>query len=318
MSSKARMPSRVVHCDWGASSKKRWMATASIAGDSFVASAPTVVGDTVNLLSRLRHDLADDDRLLVGFDFPIGIPSAFARKTSVTDFLSFLRSLEDERGTGFFEKCRTPQEVSLERPFYPKSCRTKGAATRQHLTTGLGLAWQDLYRQCERATSTRGSACPLFWTLGGSQVGTAAINGWREVLVPAVGCSLHLVGIWPFGGDLGWLLEHRKTVIAETYPAEAYAHLGFPLKWNGKRRQERRRDRADNLQNWASDRGVQCDEKLIEDILDGFGAATDGEDRFDAVVGLFGMLDVVLGYRSATVPNNPVVTSVEGWILGQQ
>ena len=50
--------------------------------------------------------------------------------------------------------------------------------------------------------------------------------------------------------------------------------------------------------------------------MDGFGGGADGEDRFDAVVGLWGMLDVALGNRAPGEPDDKT-TWVEGWILGQ-
>ena len=56
---------------------------------------------------------------------------------------------------------------------------------------------------------------------------------------------------------------------------------------------------------------------LVEAIHDGFGPARDGEDPFDAVVGLFPMLDVLLGYRHDGAPDDEAVRQVEGWILGQ-
>ena len=42
-----------------------------------------------------------------------------------------------------------------------------------------------------------------------------------------------------------------------------------------------------------------------------------GEDPFDAVAGLFGMVNVLLGRRAAGVPGrDEAVRRVEGWILG--
>jgi hypothetical protein len=55
---------------------------------------------------------------------------------------------------------------------------------------------------------------------------------------------------------------------------------------------------------------------LIDEIEDGFGPGG-GDDRFDAAVGLFGMLNVVLGRRPSGEPDDPVVRRIEGWILGQ-
>lgn len=42
-----------------------------------------------------------------------------------------------------------------------------------------------------------------------------------------------------------------------------------------------------------------------------------GNDAFDAVIGLFGMLEVVLGYRATGEPIDKAVSDIEGWILGQ-
>jgi len=44
---------------------------------------------------------------------------------------------------------------------------------------------------------------------------------------------------------------------------------------------------------------------------------SNGEDRFDAVVGLMGMLDVLFRYRPLDEPVDERVRKIEGWILGQ-
>ena len=64
------------------------------------------------------------------------------------------------------------------------------------------------------------------WTLGGNQVGKAAISGWRELLAPARRAGID-VGRWPFDGALAALLSTRRFVVAETYPGEVYEHLGL-------------------------------------------------------------------------------------------
>ena len=63
---------------------------------------------------------------------------------------------------------------------------------------------------------------------------------------------------------------------------------------------------------------INVERSARAEIEDGFGAGADGEDRFDAVVGLLGMLGVVRGRRCSGEPDDPVVRRVEGWILGQQ
>jgi len=57
--------------------------------------------------------------------------------------------------------------------------------------------------------------------------------------------------------------------------------------------------------------------QLAAALKDGFGASPDGEDRFDAVIGLFGMINVILGNRPAGEPEEEAIRKIEGWILGQ-
>jgi hypothetical protein len=63
--------------------------------------------------------------------------------------------------------------------------------------------------------------------------------------------------------------------------------------------------------------GVDVAPAIAALIVDGFGPRKDGEDLFDAIVGLLGMLDVVMGGRPSGEPDDPIVHSLEGWILGQ-
>jgi hypothetical protein len=112
-------------------------------------------------------------------------------------------------------------------------------------------------------------------------------------------------------------------VIAETYPAEFYDHLGvsFPRRHpggkSGKRSQAGRIANAGKLLSWAQEAGLLLDPQLKNQIREGFGPSPDGEDPFDATIGLFGMLNVVLGFRPAGEPGDERLRKVEGWILGQ-
>jgi hypothetical protein len=158
----------------------------------------------------------------------------------------------------------------------------------------------------------------MFWTLGGNQVGRAAIAGWRELLAPARRAGGDLA-LWPFDGALADLLGRRRLVVAETYPGEVYGHLELrsPLRARGgKRRQIARAACARNLLAWAERAGVALTPELRADITSGFGPDVDAEDRFDALVGLFGMLNVILGRRPSGEPDAAAVRGIEGWILG--
>jgi hypothetical protein len=149
------------------------------------------------------------------------------------------------------------------------------------------------------------------WTLGGNQVGKAAIIGWQDLLVPALRDDTTLK-LWPFDGGLESLLVPGSLVIAETYPAECYGWFfrdsvvkSDPLS---------RKMAGGDLLNWAKATGVVLHDDLNADIQAGF---ISGDDAFDACVGLFGMLKVLLDDRATGEPDDLIVKSVEGWILGR-
>ena len=52
-------------------------------------------------------------------------------------------------------------------------------------------------------------------------------------------------------------------------------------------------------------------------VPDGFGADAPGEDRFDSVIGLLGLIGVLEGIRPDYVPEDPWIRRWEGWVLGQ-
>jgi len=80
---------------------------------------------------------------------------------------------------------------------------------------------------------------------------------------------------------------------------------------------EDRRANAPAFGRWAERCGVELSAELAGEIEDGFGARVDGEDRFDAVVGLIGMLDTLLDPEGVPEPSAEAVVRIEGWIFGQ-
>jgi hypothetical protein len=272
------------------------------------------VDDPETLLERMRAIAGEQGILLIGFDFPIGLPEAYARRAEVGDFLAALLELGRGDWARFYKLAEQPDDIGLRRPFYPYR---PGGTSMQHLLDGLGLESKgDLLRRCERAYPGRNAASPLFWTLGAKQVGRAAIIGWREVLTPAL-TSASPVVIWPFHGRFRNLLAPGRTVVVETYPAEFYRHLGVDLGQGGKRSQAARRAAATTLLRWADDAEVDVTPASRNGIEDGFGQHGDGEEPFDAIVGLFGMLNVVLGRRAPGEPEDEHTRKIEGWMLGQ-
>ena len=312
-----RLPVLVAHADWSCDPKKRWMAVSRRVRGTYEMEIPEPVGDTGSLLSCLRQRSNAGGPIIVGFDFPIGLPYSYASRARITRFLDVLPLLGTGLWKNFYDIAEMARDISLYRPFYPFR---PGGTSRGQLSSALGVAnFQELLRTCERADAFRGNACPLFWTLGGQQVGRAAIAGWREVIVPALKDSPDTVSIWPFHGDLKNLLQEKGCVIVETYPAEACLHLGLkpPGKGYNKRRQEDRRRQAAILLAHAERRGLLLSNKLRTEIRDGFGYEKEGEDRFDAIIGLMSMIEVVLGYRTEDLPPTSEVRNIEGWILGQ-
>jgi hypothetical protein len=59
------------------------------------------------------------------------------------------------------------------------------------------------------------------------------------------------------------------------------------------------------------------DPALAAAIADGFGADAAGEDRFDSLLGLLCVLNVLDGRRPDGVPEDPWLKRWEGWVLGQ-
>jgi hypothetical protein len=327
----AQQVSLVAHADWSVDGRKRWCACGVREGDGrYRAKAPVRISNPSSLLRDLAETAGPRGPILVGFDFPIGLPYRYALKAGIADFLAWLPGLGRSEWSDFYKVADTSDQITLDRPFYPNR---PGGTSRSHLTSRLGVGdFADLLRECERAHPGRRAACPLFWTLGGQQVGKAALSGWKDVLVPALTSQpdpwdlespARRFAIWPFSGALEKLLQPGMTVVAETYPAEFYSRLGVkfstsrPGGKSGKRDQTDRARQAHPLLSWAHKTGIAIDPTLENEIDDGFGPSAGGEDRFDAVGGLFGMLDVLIRSDRLLEPESERVRRIEGWIFGQ-
>ena len=314
--SEGASPALVAHADWGSTPGRRSVAKALWEGDRYVAHAPGPVGEPETLLGRLRREAEGRGPVLVGFDFPIGVPTAYAARAGIGDFRALLPELGRGEWADFYRVAEDPEEIGPRRPFYPQR---PGGTRLVHLLDALGVGSRDdLLRRCERARPGRNPAAPLFWTMGAQQVGKAAIVGWQRVLAPAL-ADLGEVALWPFDGMLSDLLAASPggTVVAETYPAEFYGHLGVDLRPEGKRSQAARRRNARTLLRWAARVRVGLSPALERVLEDGFGPSGDGEDPFDAAVGLFGMLNVLLGRRASGEPEDRRIRKIEGWMLGR-
>lgn len=309
----------IAHCDWSKSANKRWMTTAILRVDgAFIANGPERVDNPPELVSSLRARVSPQAAILLGFDFPIGLPISYTSSVWKGDFLSLLPLLgEEEPWQHFYEIARTRQEIAPHRPFYP---HCPGGTRHKHLLDALeSSCLDDLRRRCDLGYEGRRAACPIFWTLGAQQVGRAAISGWREVLAPALQQDPDHFFVWPFSGSLRERLQPGSVVVAETYPAEYYRHLGvrFVSGRGGKCVQNARRANAAALMGAATSLRVHPSAQLQEAIENGFPPEIGGDDAFDALVGLLGMIKVVRGELPAVAPDDDAIRRVEGWMLGQ-
>jgi hypothetical protein len=306
-----RLPSLAVHADWSIDSRKRWMAAARRTQAGWRLAAPAPVGDVATLLARLLA-AARGGAVALGVDLPIGVPRAYAALRPESGFPQFLRATA--QWPDFYRVCATLQEIRADRPFYPM--RGVRGMTRAAHAAALALGGPlGLSRACDRATAERPAGAPLFWTLGANQSGKAATAAWRDMLVPALLAGVKL-RLWPFEGPFRALLAPGTIALAETYPAEALRHLGIRLK-GSKRRQADRAAVADALLTAMAGVGARPDAALLATALDGFGPDAAGEDRFDCVLGLLCVLNVLQGNRPDTAPDDPWIQRWEGWVLGQ-
>ncbi len=314
-----RLPEIVAHADWSANPAGRQVVVSRRRGDRYAAAAPHPVGALDDLVPALLAEAGPDGTALLGVDFPIGLPRAYAKAANIDDFRTALLRFGRRRWRDFYMPAETARDISLRRPFYPMRGGARGRVRRADLPEALGLAsYDDLHRLCDRGHPDRAAAAALFWTLGANQVGKAAISGWRDMLAPALRSRQPML-LWPFDGRLAKLLETPGLVVAETYPGEIYGHLGLGIG-DPRRAKTRQADRAfDALKLTAAAARLDIDlaDALAASIADGFGDDAQGDDRFDATVGLFGMINILRGNREPGDPRDRLRRTIEGWILGQ-
>lgn len=303
--------SRVIaaHADWSIDPRKRWVSIARRDSRGWRADAPRPVGDPATLIAAL---LAEGVPVALGLDLPLGVPRAFAAGRAEAGFPEFLAGLT--ACPDFFSVNPTLATVCPARPFYP--ARGVRGMTRAAHAEALGFPdASELSRWCDQATVERPAGAPVFWTLGANQSGKAAIAAWRDWLAPALATGAPL-RLWPFDGGLHALLAPGAAVLAEVYPAEALRHCGLALP-GSKRAQPPRAAIAEALRAVMRAGAVTPSPALATTVAAGFGTDAAGEDRFDSLVGLLGLIGVLDGRRPDFVPDDPWVRRWEGWVLGQ-
>jgi hypothetical protein len=337
-----RWPELIVHCDWSKDEHKRWMAKAELCNGKYKTYPPVKVDEIGTFVDRVAKERGPNSSALIGFDFPIGVPAAYATQIEISQFPSGKRDfieLLERLGKGDWANFYTVQDdvnkVGIHQPFYPD--KYKGEVTQAPFLRKLGVTTlNDLRRRCdlrqpaiqEEHRPARRAACPIFWTLGGNQVGKGAIAGWKEVLAPAV--ETRVATIWPFHGTLAHTLKPGSTVLAETYPTQ-YHHRLFGQELRGKRLCSKRKEVAGKWLELAREWKIDLDPALSRAISNGFSTGSEcakvpagqkekpdnNDDAFDAAIGLFGMIDAIQNYSPALEPKDTAVQKIEGWIFGQ-
>ncbi len=309
----------LAHADWSKNPDRRWVALADLqVNHRWLISELVNAVEPTQYFQYLQSHQEQPGCILAGFDFPLGLPFAYASKTGITHFFSALRFFGSGEWRQFYSPAKYPSQVSLQRPFYPLK---PGKTKRIHLEEGLDIPFKQLYRLCEMGHTNRRPACPLFWTMGSQQVGKAAISGWETLLSPIMASRDTNLKIWPFSGPMSKLLLPGTIVAVETYPAEFYGHIGISFTTPIRRSKRRQADRLafrDLLFSWPYDHQIALSETIREKIQDGFGNQANGEDQFDALVGLYGMINIIQGNHWFGEPPSTVISNIEGWIFGQE
>ncbi len=303
----------LVHADWSVRAEGRWRDACrrGAAGWRIEAAAP--VANPAGLVAEAQ---GLGGPALIGVDLPIGAPSAWAARIGATDFLELAAGFGEGAWGDFFDPAAEPADIALRRPFYPARNGARGAHTHANLARGLGVADMDaLRRWCDFNAAGKRSGTPLFWTSGPAQVGRAALHFWRTALIPALADGA--ASVWPFQGGLGALAAPGRPTIAETYPGEAYRwfDLGITGAGKSKTKQSHRAEDAAPLLAAGEAFGATFTPAARAQIEAGF---PEGDDAFDAMVGVLAMLAVVVGGRPEGAPDDPGVRRMEGWILGRE
>jgi hypothetical protein len=285
--------------------------------DQYVAHSPRLVGEAGGLLERMHAPAGSGGPALLGFDFPIGVPRAYAKLAGIEEFTVWMRRLDP--ACDFFDPAGEVADVSVARPFFPRRLTRKSPGIKREFRAALGLSATGALRRCDLGHCRRRAASEMFWALGPQAVGKATLTGWRDLVAPALAEPDRRYAIWPFEGELCDLLAASDAVIVEAYPADAYLQLGLGMgsRRTAKTRQEDRRADGRLLLESCRRSGVRPDRDLAAQIRDGFGSDRAGEDRFDATAGLVAMISTVRRHIEPDLPDDPFVRRCEGWVFGR-
>src|SRR5262245_13930452 len=140
----------LIHADWSCNPGNRWQASATRCGGEWQVSSPQQVVIPRELVQGAFRRSWQCQRVLMGFDFPIGWPAAYGERTGFPNFREALASLGAGDWADYFEVGNDLATVCVRRPFYPYTPRR--GVRRSALYNGIGLTANELLRGCEHAT----------------------------------------------------------------------------------------------------------------------------------------------------------------------
>jgi len=247
------------------------------------------------VLSVIKEDVANEQsnrpqvnadaekrkrRTLITADVPIGLPTDFPEVYQ--DFDGFVSWLFAENRNWQQMVCTSIGEQKGEQPFV--TCK-KG---EKKLTGKFPL------RQCDKLAKAES----VYWCLGPKQVGKAALQFWRETLVPLKAHFGDRLAVWPFQK----IEDRHDVVVAECYPASFIMSV-----WNRRVKKTDALDRVAALDARRASLLELCD---IKTLLH----AASSEDEFDMFTTAVALAEAlrskkdVLAFPQLAVP-------FEGWML---
>ena len=208
-------PAYVVSADWSKHAHKRSVYIIDLQ-QRRIRRAESHAWNLESLLT-LAKNLACNGSVLVGIDLALGVSRDYwrrvrdgRRRRQPVTFIDWLRELDPT--SGFFQTTYDPSRWRVERPWFAVP---PGHGGLRSFTAQAGDGFR---RRIDHATQAK----PLFAVSGiPGTVGSGTRDFWKA-LIPVL-TGKRDFAVWPFEGELPDLFATRGIVLAETYPALAYA-----------------------------------------------------------------------------------------------
>ncbi len=230
-----------------------------------------------SVLDHLRKQLAARRRILIGFDFPFGLPAPLPLGAATFD--ATWRSVE--------RACKG------DRDYYAGSFATRRPGVFLRAGGERSPAWRPWVRDTDRACKQALRVTPEtpFKLIGPKQPGLAGLSGMR-VLTALKRCFGDALAVWPFEP-----VADSRVVVVEIFPT-VFRH-------------------AAGYRNAKIRSGAELDAALAVFGSEAARLATDCDDETDAMISAAALRYLVRrsGSRAFLRPATPRLRC-EGWIFG--